>query len=86
MFGHDHNVFPSSDFENIEGVDVKKGTIHGTLRLCRILGDHLGIIDLTLEKSDGKWKVVDSSPKPVRSTIRRIRNRLSMPISALWMP
>lgn len=61
MFGHDHNVFPSPDFENIEGVDVKKGTIHRTPAVMPgFWGDHLGIIDLTLEKSDGKWTVVDS--------------------------
>ncbi|MFD3270580.1 bifunctional 2',3'-cyclic-nucleotide 2'-phosphodiesterase/3'-nucleotidase [Paenibacillus dendritiformis] len=61
MFGHDHNVFPSPDFENIEGVDVKKGTIHGTPAVMPgFWGDHLGIIDLTLEKSGGKWTVVDS--------------------------
>ncbi|WP_152394166.1 bifunctional 2',3'-cyclic-nucleotide 2'-phosphodiesterase/3'-nucleotidase [Paenibacillus guangzhouensis] len=61
LFGHDHKVFPSKEFDNIEGIDIQKGTIHGVAAVMPgFWGDHLGVVDLTLEKKDGKWKVVDS--------------------------
>lgn len=60
LFGHDHKVFPSKEFDNIEGVDIKKGTIHGVPSVMPgFWGDHLGVVDLTLEKKGGKWTVVD---------------------------
>lgn len=61
MFGHAHKTFPSAEFKGKKGVDLEKGTINGVPSVePGYWGDHLGIIDLDLEKVDGKWKVVDS--------------------------
>lgn len=59
-FGHTHAVFPSADFEDIQGVDVEKGQINGvTSVMPGRWGSHVGIMDLTLKLVDGRWKVVD---------------------------
>ncbi|NGQ94278.1 bifunctional 2',3'-cyclic-nucleotide 2'-phosphodiesterase/3'-nucleotidase [Brevibacillus sp. SYP-B805] len=61
LFGHSHLVFPGKGFENIAGVDNTKGTINGKAAVMPgFWGDHLGIVDLSLQQVDGKWKVVDS--------------------------
>ncbi|WP_188454784.1 bifunctional 2',3'-cyclic-nucleotide 2'-phosphodiesterase/3'-nucleotidase [Virgibacillus oceani] len=62
MFGHAHEVFPSETFAGIEGVDLEKGTINGIPSVeAGFWGDHLGIIDLKLEKDGEDWNVIDSS-------------------------
>ncbi|MCR8962123.1 bifunctional 2',3'-cyclic-nucleotide 2'-phosphodiesterase/3'-nucleotidase [Brevibacillus halotolerans] len=62
LFGHAHKLFPSKDFDGIEGVDTAKGTINGIPSVMPgFWGDHLGVIDLTLKQVDGKWQVVDST-------------------------
>jgi len=67
LFGHAHKVFPGKDFASYdgeEGIDNVKGTINGVAAVePGFWGDHLGIIDLTLQQVDGKWKVVDSISK-----------------------
>jgi len=61
LFGHSHALFPGPNFEGIEGVDVAKGTINGKPAVMPgYWGNHLGVIDLTLQKENGKWKVADS--------------------------
>jgi 2',3'-cyclic-nucleotide 2'-phosphodiesterase/3'-nucleotidase len=62
LFGHAHILFPGDkSFQGVEGVDPVKGTINGVAAVePGKWGDHLGLIDLTIEKVDGKWKVVDS--------------------------
>lgn len=60
-FGHAHGQFPSQDFENIPYINVKKGTIHGKpATMPGQFGSHIGIMDLTLDNSSGKWRVVNS--------------------------
>ncbi|CAM3621210.1 bifunctional 2',3'-cyclic-nucleotide 2'-phosphodiesterase/3'-nucleotidase [Parendozoicomonas haliclonae] len=61
MFGHSHALFPSMDFNNIRGVDVEKGTINGVPSVMPgFWGSHIGIVDLKLDNSSGKWEVIDS--------------------------
>lgn len=62
MFGHAHILFPGDkSFEGIDGIDTKKGTINGVPAVePGKWGDHLGMIDLKLQKKNGKWEVVDS--------------------------
>lgn len=62
MFGHAHEVFPSETFAGIPGVDLEKGTINGVPSVeAGLWGDHLGIIDLKLEKDGEDWNIIDSS-------------------------
>nr|WP_308639931.1 bifunctional 2',3'-cyclic-nucleotide 2'-phosphodiesterase/3'-nucleotidase [Paenibacillus silvisoli] len=72
-FSHTHKVFPAADEKSLDalfkdasgnvlpGVDNAKGTINGVPAVqAGYGGSNLGLIDLTLEKQDGKWKVVGS--------------------------
>ncbi len=68
-FGHSHSVFPGKGFDNIEGVDNKKGTIKGVAAVMPgRWGSHVGIMDLELnKKEDGKWSVtpIQSKARPI---------------------
>ena len=60
MFGHSHAVFPSETFASLKGVDLKKGTINGVPSVMPgRWGDHLGVVDLVLDDSNGQWEVLD---------------------------
>ena len=63
MMGHSHLVFPSDTFADTPDVDVDKGTIKGVPAVMPgYWGDHLGVIDLTLDYSaaDDAWTITDS--------------------------
>lgn len=60
--GHSHAEFPSGNgtgfYEKYTGVDGVRGLINGTpVTMAGKYGDHLGIIDLNLTYTDGKWTV-----------------------------
>ncbi|OME81476.1 hypothetical protein BK120_17705 [Paenibacillus sp. FSL A5-0031] len=72
-FSHTHKVFPAVDDKSLDAlfkdasgkvyasVDNAKGTINGVPAVqAGYGGSNLGIIDLSLEKQDGKWKVAGS--------------------------
>lgn len=61
MFGHAHAVFPSADFAAIPGADIERGTLNGIPAVMPgMWGDHLGVVDLTLDNDSGKWKVTQA--------------------------
>ncbi|MFJ8262890.1 bifunctional 2',3'-cyclic-nucleotide 2'-phosphodiesterase/3'-nucleotidase [Rummeliibacillus sp. NPDC094406] len=72
-FSHTHKVFPAKDVASLDalfkdsngqllpGVNNDKGTINGVPAVqAGYGGGNLGIIDLTLKKEKGKWKVSNS--------------------------
>lgn len=72
-FSHTHKVFPAADEKSLDAlfkdssgkvhanIDNAKGTINGVPAVqAGYGGSHLGIIDLSLEKQDGKWIVAGS--------------------------
>ncbi|WP_165352819.1 bifunctional 2',3'-cyclic-nucleotide 2'-phosphodiesterase/3'-nucleotidase [Loktanella sp. IMCC34160] len=62
--GHTHLVFPGPAIPASGPVDPVRGTIHGTpVVIAGSLGSHLGVIDLTLERTDCVW-----SPRKDTST------------------
>ncbi len=68
LFGHAHAEFPSAAFAGYPKVDAVRGTINGVAAVMPgRWGDHLGVIDLTLDNRSGSWKVVTS-----QATIRPI--------------
>ncbi|GAD79463.1 bifunctional 2',3'-cyclic-nucleotide 2'-phosphodiesterase/3'-nucleotidase [Vibrio ezurae] len=74
-FGHSHAVFPSSAFDNMQGIDSKKGTINGvTAVMPGRWGSHVGVMDLTLTQKEGKWVVSDgkSEARPIFDTSRNL--------------
>ena len=58
LFGHAHAEFPSPAFAAYPKVDIAKGTINGVSAVMPgRWGDHLGVVDLTLDQVDGRWQV-----------------------------
>ncbi len=73
LFGHAHAEFPSAAFASYPKVDAARGTINGVAAVMPgRWGDHLGIIDLTLDNSSGKWAVKNS-----QSSIRPIFDKVA---------
>ena len=73
LFGHSHAEFPSPAFAGYPKVDLEKGTINGVPAVMPgRWGDHLGVIDLTLDDSHGVWKIVGS-----KASIRSIFDRVA---------
>jgi len=71
LFGHSHAEFPSKAFAAYPKVDVERGTINGVAAVMPgRWGDHLGVIDFTLDNGSGAWKVLAS-----QSAIRPIFDR-----------
>ena len=71
LFGHSHGEFPSAFFAKHPKVDLAKGTINGVAAVMPgRWGDHLGVVDLTLDNSSGAWRVTNS-----RAQIRPIFDR-----------
>ena len=61
LFGHAHAEFPGVAFADYPKVNLARGTINGVAAVMPgRWGDHLGVIDFTLDDTDGAWKVVDS--------------------------
>lgn len=61
LTGHSHSVFPSLKFENLPNVNLDKGLINGIPTLMPgFWGDHLGVIDITLDNSSGDWSVKEA--------------------------
>lgn len=67
LFGHSHKAFPSDkSYNGLVGVDNVNGTINGVAAVQAVVdGSHLGVIDMTLEKVDGKWTVKGSKSEAI---------------------
>ena len=71
LFGHAHAEFPGKAFAEHPKVNLERGTINGVAAVMPgRWGDHLGVIDFTLDNTSGSWKVVDS-----KAAIRPIFDR-----------
>lgn len=58
--GHSHKVFPGPAFASENGVDSNRGTLNGIPAVMPgFWGSELGVIDLTLTQTNGKWTVAD---------------------------
>ncbi len=84
LLGHAHAEFPGPGFARHAGADLTRGRIHGVPAVMPgRWGDHLGLIDLVLEKSQGRWRVTDSQSRllPIRDA--RSQAPLAVPDTAL---
>lgn len=71
LFGHSHGEFPGRFFSSHPKVDLAAGTINGVpATMPGFWGNHLGVIDLTLEKSGTGW-----ASKGGRAELRPIYDR-----------
>lgn len=83
LTGHQHLVFPGGKaFDGIAGVDNLKGALHGK-PACQpgFWGSHLGLIDLELERRDGRWAVAAFKVEP-RPIFERTPDRKIVPKAA----
>ncbi|NRG97621.1 bifunctional 2',3'-cyclic-nucleotide 2'-phosphodiesterase/3'-nucleotidase [Streptococcus suis] len=77
--GHSHAEFPGtaekpSFYAKYAGVDDTNGKINGTpVTMAGKYGDHLGVIDLNLTYTDGKWTTTSS-----KAAIRKIDTKSSV--------
>jgi 2',3'-cyclic-nucleotide 2'-phosphodiesterase/3'-nucleotidase len=74
LFGHSHGEFPGRFFANYPKVDIARGTINGIPAVMPgRWGDHLGVIDLVLDDSSGRWTVKDARAhlRPIRDPATR---------------
>jgi len=80
LTGHQHLVFPNSkDFEGVEGADLEKGTLNGKPAvMAGFWGSHMGLIDLLLTNTDGKWTIASHT-----SEARPISERVDGKVKAL---
>ncbi|HLL18621.1 MAG TPA: bifunctional 2',3'-cyclic-nucleotide 2'-phosphodiesterase/3'-nucleotidase, partial [Rubrivivax sp.] len=71
LFGHSHGEFPGRFFSSHPKVDIDRGTINGVpATMPGFWGSHLGVIDLTLQKSGTAWKAIDG-----RAALRPVYDR-----------
>jgi 2',3'-cyclic-nucleotide 2'-phosphodiesterase / 3'-nucleotidase len=71
VFGHSHGEFPGRFFNRHPKVNLERGLINGVPAvMAGFWGSHLGVIDLVLSKSEGRWK----STEP-RSHLRPVFDR-----------
>ena len=68
LAGHSHLVFPSADHAGIAGADIDKGLLHGVPAvMAGSHGSHLGVLDLTLQRTDKTGWTVTSSRSEARA-------------------
>ena len=84
LFGHSHGEFPGAFFSRHPKVDLQRGTINGVpATMPGFWGNHLGVIDLVLEKATDSWKVSDSRAHLRPIWDRTARQSLAEPDAAL---
>lgn len=74
MFGHAHAVFPSEEFANIKGADIKQGTLNGIPAVMPgMWGDHLGVVDMVLNNDGNGWKVetAKAEARPIYDKVQK---------------
>lgn len=85
LYGHSHSLFPKKGEKNTLLVKHTKGKIAGKPAVqAGFWGNHLGIIDLRLEKKAGKWSIIESNS--VAKPIIRIINDKKVPIVVPFEP
>jgi len=59
LAGHSHKRFPDPEHAATPGADIARATLHGMPCIkAGFAGSHLGQLDLTLSRTEGKWQVI----------------------------
>ena len=68
LLGHSHTAFPGPRYEGMKEVDAKRGFVRGVPAVMGgLFGKDLGVIELVLNRKDGRWVVNrDASHSEVR--------------------
>jgi 2',3'-cyclic-nucleotide 2'-phosphodiesterase len=76
LAGHSHSVFPGPVYNHSLNTNIKTGQINGKpVVMAGAFGSRLGIIDLRIQKSSGKWKIIKGT-----SLTRPIADELGKPL------
>ncbi|MFT8322158.1 MAG: metallophosphoesterase [Bacillus sp. (in: firmicutes)] len=85
LYGHSHSLFPKKGEKSTSQVQHHSGKINGKPAVqAGYWGNHLGIIDLTLEQKGGNWTLIDS--KSLAKPIIRIIKGKKVPIVSPYQP
>ncbi|BDU19587.1 bifunctional 2',3'-cyclic-nucleotide 2'-phosphodiesterase/3'-nucleotidase [Dyella sp. GSA-30] len=58
LLGHSHTEFPGPHYQGMKDVDAKRGFVRGTPAVMGgFFGKDLGVIELALERRDGRWVI-----------------------------
>ena len=61
LLGHSHTEFPGPHYKGMQDVDAERGFVRGKPAVMGgFFGKDLGVIDLALQRKDGRW-VIDNS-------------------------
>lgn len=73
LYGHSHKLFPNSNIKSDrKEINFVTGTINGIPSIqAGKWGNHIGIIDLTLQKNNDNWEIIDyqTSLKSIYKTV-----------------
>jgi len=86
LTGHSHLVFPSSKYDEWEGVDPAAGTIGGKPGVMGgFWGSHMGLVDLLIERDGNSWRVVSHTAE-ARPISKRNEDRSITPLVEDYAP
>lgn len=61
LMGHSHTEFPGPHYKGMKDVDAERGFVRGKPAVMGgFFGKDLGVIDLALQRKDGRWVIDDS--------------------------
>ncbi|WP_423185941.1 bifunctional 2',3'-cyclic-nucleotide 2'-phosphodiesterase/3'-nucleotidase [Alishewanella sp. d11] len=64
LSGHSHSVFPHARYQDLPNTDLQRGLINGIPTvLPGRWGDHLGVVDFTLQRKGNAWQVQQATAK-----------------------
>jgi 2',3'-cyclic-nucleotide 2'-phosphodiesterase/3'-nucleotidase len=73
LMGHSHTEFPGPHYKGMKDVDAERGFVRGKPAVMGgFFGKDLGVIDLALQRKDGRW-VIDAGQ--THSEVRPICNK-----------
>lgn len=82
LCGHQHRIFPGSDFPATDGIDPIAGTLAGKPAIMAgWAGQRIGILDLSLKHDGQSWAVADH-----KASFRRAVSQRDPEIAALAAP
>ena len=77
LMGHSHTEFPGPHYQGMKDVDAERGFVRGKPAVMGgFFGKDLGVIDLALQRKDGRW-VIDASQ--THSEVRPICSKSGSP-------
>ena len=86
LTGHSHLVFPSSNYDDWEGVDPAAGTIGGKPGVMGgFWGSHMGLVDLLIERDGNGWRVLSHTAE-ARPISKRNEDRSITPLVEDYAP